>query len=120
MALSLHAEYLLGYLAGAKHLAARDVVPFARFEPGARTQQASALVNALALGVSDGRRGRAVRDASEVRMRVMAMMNPRAVTGSYAAATPSDMEVAAVLAEHRDSDPNLALDAILARLAVGE
>jgi hypothetical protein len=120
MALSLHAEYLLGYLAGAKNLAARDVVPFARLDSSARTPQSSALVNALALGVSDGRRGRAVRDASEVRMRVLTMMNPRAVTGSHAVVSPSDSEVAAVLAEHRDSDPNLALDAILARIAVGE
>ena len=54
-------------------------------------------------------------------MRVMAIMNPRAVTGSYAAATRrSDSEGRRRLAEHRDSDPNLALDAILARIAVGE
>jgi hypothetical protein len=119
MALSLHAEYLLGYLAGAKNLPARDVVPFARLDSAARTPQTSALVNALALGVADGRRGRPIRDPSEVRLRVMAIMNPRAVTGSHGTATPSDSEVMAVLSEHRDSDPNLTLDAILARVAVG-
>lgn len=119
MALSLHAEYLLGYLAGAKNLPARDVVPFARLDPGARTPQTSALIHALALGVSDGRRGQPVRDPGEVRLRVMAFMNPRVVTGSHKAATTSDSEVMAVLAEHRDSDPDLTVDAILARVSTG-
>jgi hypothetical protein len=118
MALSLHAEYLLGYLAGAKNLPSRDVIPFARFEPGTRTPQASALVNALALGISDGRRSHAVRDASEVRMRVMAIINPRpaAVASPAAAATEGEP----VAPEQRDSDPNISLDALVARIAVGE
>jgi hypothetical protein len=74
MRLSLHAEYLLGYLAGARELQSEDVVPFAMISPGDTSQQARALVKSLALGVSDGRGGRSVRDASDVRVRVLAMI----------------------------------------------
>lgn len=73
MALSLHAEYLLGYLAGAKALSPRDVVPFARIVNDG-TQQSRALVKALALGVTDGRRNHPVRNASDLRMRVLALL----------------------------------------------
>ncbi|MBI5511395.1 MAG: hypothetical protein HY903_21765 [Deltaproteobacteria bacterium] len=73
MALSLHSEYLLGFLAGAKSLQVPDVVPFAL--AGAQdSPQTKALLKALALGMADGRRGRALREAHEVRMHVLALM----------------------------------------------
>ncbi len=113
MALSLHAEYLLGYLAGARGLAPRDVVPFTRIDPGDASAQTRALVKSLALGVSDGRKGHTIRDASEVRVRVLAMLSrepgARPATGS----SPPGGDVTAALGDQRPSDPELQIAAIL-------
>ncbi len=73
MALSLHAEYLLGYLSGAKSLPVRDVVPLA-LAGAAESPQTRALLKALALGMSDGRRGRTLREPHEVRIHVLALL----------------------------------------------
>ncbi len=105
MALSLHAEYLLGYLVGAKGLAPRDVVPFARIDPADLSTQTRALVKSLAMGVTDGRSGHPVRDATDLRARVLALLGrensrptiaPPAVEGEAAAAAVSAQATAAV------------------------
>lgn len=108
MALSLHAEYLLGYLAGAKNLSPRDVVPFARLDPADKSAQGRALVKALALGVTDGRKGVPVRDASEVRIRVLALLGPAQPSGT----TTGEHEAGV-----RESHPQLRVEEILARVA---
>ena len=106
MALSLHAEYLLGYLAGAKGLAPRDVVPFARIDPADVSTQTRALVKSLAMGVTDGRSGHAVRDATDLRARVLALLGrengsrptlaPPPLEGEATAAAASAQATAAV------------------------
>jgi hypothetical protein len=73
MALSLHAEYLLGYLAGAKRIAIREVVPLA-LVGAADSTQSKALLKALSLGMADGRRDRSLREPHEVRMHVLALL----------------------------------------------
>lgn len=80
MSLSLHAEYLLGYLAGARAMAVREVVPLA-LAGTEESPQNRALLKALALGMSDGRRGRALREAHEVRIHVLAMLTREAQPG---------------------------------------
>lgn len=97
MALSLHAEYLLGYLAGAKGLAPRDVVPFARIDPADVSTQTRALVKSLAMGVTDGRGGHPVRDATDLRARVLALLG-RENSRSTIAPPPLEGEAAAVTA----------------------
>lgn len=73
MSLSLHAEYLLGYLAGARSMHVREVVPLA-LAGSEESPQNRALLKALALGMSDGRRDRSLREAHEVRIHVLAML----------------------------------------------
>lgn len=73
MSLSLHAEYLLGYLAGARAMQVREVVPLA-LAGSEESPQNRALLKALALGMSDGRRDRSLREAHEVRIHVLAML----------------------------------------------
>ncbi len=73
MSLSLHAEYLLGYLAGARAMHVREVVPLA-LAGSEESPQNRALLKALALGMSDGRRDRSLREAHEVRIHVLAML----------------------------------------------
>jgi len=73
VALSLHSEYLLGYLAGAKNLPLREVIPFALIGTDGSPQN-RALLKALALGMSDGRRSRALRQAHDVRIHVLALL----------------------------------------------
>ncbi|MFO0627892.1 MAG: hypothetical protein U0325_20105 [Polyangiales bacterium] len=73
MSLSLHAEYLLGYLAGARAMSVREVVPLA-LAGSEESPQNRALLKALALGLSDGRRDRSLREAHEVRIHVLAML----------------------------------------------
>lgn len=73
MALSLHAEYLLGYLAGARSMPIAEAQFLGRAgAPDAA--QSRALLKALALGVADARRGRPPREASEVRMHVLTLV----------------------------------------------
>jgi len=83
MALSLHAEYLLGYLAGARAMAPRDaaLLGLAGSPDG---NQARALLKALALGVADARRGRVLREAPEVRMHVLTLLSRETPGGSLA------------------------------------
>lgn len=121
MALSLHAEYLLGYLAGAKNLAPRDVAPFAGLDPADRSPQGVALVKALALGVTDGRRSLPVRDASAVRVRVLAMLSQKsggASTGPSTGELPA-ATIDAALTAPRESDPNVPVDEYIARAVEG-
>jgi hypothetical protein len=73
VALSLHSEYLLGYLAGAKNLPLREVIPFALIGTDGSPQN-RALLKALALGMSDGRRNHALRQAHDVRIHVLALL----------------------------------------------
>lgn len=73
MSLSLHAEYLLGYLAGARSVHVRDVIPLALVGSPDPAQQ-RALLKAVALGMSDGRKGRSLREAHEVRMHVLTLL----------------------------------------------
>lgn len=80
MSLSLHAEYLLGYLAGARSMPVREVVPLA-LAGTEESPQNRALLKALALGLSDGRRGRTLREAHEVRIHVLAMLTREAQPG---------------------------------------
>lgn len=110
MALSLHAEYLLGYLAGAKGLAPRDVVPFARIDAADVSTQTRALVKSLAMGVTDGRSGHAVRDATDLRARVLALLGrengnrptlaPPPLTDGEAAASAASAQAASAVALH--------------------
>lgn len=113
MALSLHAEYLLGYLAGAKGLAPRDVVPFTRIDPTDDSTQTRALVKSLALGVSDGRRGGPVRDATDVRARVLTMISGEAGSKSATGSAPPGSEVTAAIDGQRNSNPELRIEQIL-------
>ena len=115
MALSLHAEYLLGYLAGAKGLAPRDVVPFTRIDPADTTAQTRALVKSLALGVSDGRRGSPIRDATDVRARVLAMLSNESSSKTATASTPPGVEVSAALDTGRPSETELRIEQALVR-----
>lgn len=117
MALSLHAEYLLGYLAGAKSLAPRDVVPFTRIDPSDTSTQTRALVKSLALGVSDARRGNPVRDATDVRARVLAMISAEAGGRAATASTPPGADVTAAIESPRHSDPEFHIEQILERAA---
>jgi hypothetical protein len=78
MALSLHAEYLLGYLAGAHGLTAPHVVPYA-VQESEESPQARALLKALALGMYDGARDRPLRQPHEVRIHVLSMLTREAV-----------------------------------------
>jgi hypothetical protein len=110
MALSLHAEYLLGYLAGAKGLAPRDVVPFTRIDPSDASAQTRALVKSLALGVSDARRNNPLRDATDVRARVLAMMSTESGARPATASSPPGTDVSAALDGHRTSDPDMRLE----------
>ena len=95
VALSLHAEYLLGYLAGAKNLAVREVVPLALAGAG-ESPQTRALLKALALGMSDGRRGRTLREPHEVRIHVLALLTrengPRLSRRSMASEAPPPLD----------------------------
>ncbi len=115
MALSLHAEYLLGYLAGAKGLAPRDVVPFTRIDPADTSAQTRALVKSLALGVSDGRRGGPVRDATDVRACVLALLGSESGAKSPTASTPPGAEVSAVIDGVRNSETELRIEQALER-----
>ncbi len=117
MALRLHAEYLLGYLAGAKGLAPRDVVPFTRIDPSDDSTQTRALVKSLALGVSDARRGNPVRDATDVRARVLAMISNEAGVKSATGSAPPGSDVTAAIDGQRNSDPDLRIEQILERAA---
>ncbi len=81
MALSLHAEYLLGYLAGARAMSPRDAAHLG-LVGGPDANQARALLKALALGVADARRGRALREAPEVRMHVLTLLSRESPGGS--------------------------------------
>jgi hypothetical protein len=115
MALSLHAEYLLGYLAGAKGLAPRDVVPFTRIDPADTSAQTRALVKSLALGVSDARRNAPLRDATDVRARVLAMMSAETGAKSATGSAPPEVEVSAALDAPRQSDPELRIEQLIER-----
>ncbi len=91
MALSLHAEYLLGFLAGARAMASHDAALLG-LAGGPDTNQARALLRALALGVADARRGRALREAPEVRMHVLTLLSrePSTVAKLKAAEAPDE------------------------------
>ena len=73
MPLSLHSEYLLGYLAGARSMDPRAAASLTQAMCEDATQ-ARALLRALALGMSDGRRNRALREGHEVRLHVLALL----------------------------------------------
>ncbi len=115
MALTLHAEYLLGYLAGAKNLAPRDVAPFANLDAHDPSTQARALMKSLALGLSDGRKGAPVRDATELRACVLAMIGPQTgprraaenalTTGEYVSAVVGERASETELRVEADFDP---------------
>lgn len=112
MALTLHAEYLLGYLAGAKNLAPRDVAPFANLDANDPSTQARALMKSLALGLSDGRKGSPVRDATELRACVLAMIGPQ--TGPRRAAAEGGVttgEYVSAVAGERASETELRVEA---------
>ncbi len=73
MALNLHSQYLMGYLSGARGVDPRAAASLAQAgcdDPA----QSKALLRALALGMSDGQRGRAMREGHEVRLHVLALM----------------------------------------------
>ena len=104
MALSLHAEYLLGYLAGAKNMAIRDVVPLA-LVGATESPQTRALLKALSLGIADGRRSRSLREPHEVRMHVLALLTREAAPtrlNRMAGASEPPADSAHVEAAHAD------------------
>ena len=110
MALSLHAEYLLGYLSGAKSLPVRDVVPLALAGAG-ESHQTRALLKALALGMSDGRRSRTIREPHEVRIHVLALLtreNAPAMARSAESMPPPSVD-----ASETSSDPGIQIEAFI-------
>jgi hypothetical protein len=78
--LSLHSEYLLGYLAGARLMDPRAAASLTQASCDDATQS-KALLRALALGMSDGRRGRALREGHEVRLHVLALLTRESIPG---------------------------------------
>lgn len=116
MSLSLHAEYLLGYLSGARAIPVREVVPLA-LAGSDDSPQNRALLKALALGMSDGRRDRSLREAHEVRIHVLAMLT-RESTPSRLGRTTSEMPTAtSSTAPGADpaSDPGVQIEEFIAQ-----
>lgn len=115
MALSLHSEYLLGYLAGAKNLPLREVIPFALIGTDGSPQN-RALLKALALGLSDGRRSRSLREAHEVRIHVLAMLTREAQPGKmsrFGAESTPPSGTATTTGHDSLSDPGIQIEAFI-------
>lgn len=116
MSLSLHAEYLLGYLAGARAMPVREVVPLA-LAGTEESPQNRALLKALALGLSDGRRDRALREAHEVRIHVLAMLTREAQPGKMsrfgAESTPPAGMATTSSGHDAASDPGIQIESFI-------
>lgn len=116
MSLSLHAEYLLGYLSGARCMPVSEVVPLA-LAGTEESPQNRALLKALALGMSDGRRDRSLREAHEVRIHVLAMLTresgpSRLGVGASSEAPPSATS-SSYPASDGLSDPHIQIEAFI-------
>lgn len=112
MSLSLHAEYLLGYLAGARSMSVREVVPLALAGTD-ESPQNRALLKALALGMSDGRRERSLREAHEVRIHVLAMLTRESGPARFAR-SGSELPPATASTPPGDaSDPGIQIEAFI-------
>jgi hypothetical protein len=105
--LSLHSEYLLGYLAGARSMDPRAAASLTQSICEDPTQ-AKALLRALALGMSDGRRGRALREGHEVRLHVLALLTRESSPGPMGRSRRSTM--APMSESDAPSDPSIAID----------
>ncbi len=116
MALSLHAEYLLGYLAGAKSLPVRDVVPLALAGAG-ESHQSRALLKALALGMSDGRRSRSLREPHEVRIHVLALLTRENAPTMARQLAPSEPPPALDHPSDAASDPGIQIEEFIQQAA---
>lgn len=108
MPLSLHAEYLLGYLSGARGVNVRDVVPLA-LANSTDVPQSRALLKALALGMSDGRRGRTMREAHEVRLHVLTLLT-RETSPSRLGRAHDSMGPQSGMTSDAPSDPSIAIE----------
>lgn len=106
MPMSLHAEYLLGYLAGARSVGVHDTVPLA-LANSTDVPQSRALLKALALGMSDGRRARTLREAHEVRLHVLTLLtretSPSRLGRAHDSLSPHS-------ASDAPSDPSIAIE----------
>lgn len=115
MSLSLHAEYLLGYLAGARSMPVSEVVPVA-LAGTEESPQNRALLKALALGLSDGRRDRSLREAHEVRIHVLAMLTREAGPSRLGVASSSEHPNATTSSApggDSHSDPSIQIEAFI-------
>ena len=114
MPLSLHSEYLLGYLSGARSVDPRAAASLTQASCDDATQS-KALLRALALGMSDGRRGRALREGHEVRLHVLALLTRESSPG------PMGRSRRSTLAPHGESDapsePGIAIDDFIRQAA---
>lgn len=114
MSLSLHAEYLLGYLSGARSMPVSEVVPLA-LAGTEESPQNRALLKALALGMSDGRRDRSLREAHEVRIHVLAMLTRESGPSRLGAASeaPPSATSSNYPASDGLSDPHIQIEAFI-------
>lgn len=119
MPLSLHSEYLLGYLAGARSVDPRAAASLTQASCDDATQS-RALLRALALGMSDGRRGRALREGHEVRLHVLALLtretSPGPMGRSRRSSTGPPGSESEALGEAM-SDPSVAIDDFIRQAA---
>lgn len=107
MPLSLHSKYLFGYLAGARAMDPRAAASLTQTN-GDDATQAKALLRALALGMSDGRRGRALREAHEVRLHVLALLTRESSPGPMGRSRRSTMHPTSE--SDAPSDPAIAIE----------
>ena len=114
MPLSLHSEYLLGYLAGARSMDPRAAASLTQASCDDATQT-KALLRALALGMSDGRRGRALREGHEVRLHVLALLTRENSPGPMGRSRRSTM--APMSDSDAPSDPAIAIDDFIRQAA---
>ncbi|MBK6528586.1 MAG: hypothetical protein IPN17_35730 [Deltaproteobacteria bacterium] len=114
MPLSLHSEYLLGYLAGARSMDPRAAASITQAMCEDATQ-ARALLRALALGMSDGRRNRALREGHEVRLHVLALLTRETSPGPMGRSRRSTMHP--VADSDAPSDPSIAIDDFIRQAA---
>ncbi len=114
MPLSLHSEYLMGYLAGARSMDPRAAASLA--QAGCEdTTQSKALLRALALGMSDGRRGRALREGHEVRLHVLAQLTRESSPGPMGRSRRST--VIPAVDSDAPSDPSIAIEDFIRQAA---